>query len=102
MPSERRKVVDMVTCAVRSESAMRALFPVFRGALRIRSEKTPSLDKAEILCGLSEEFGVDAGPFLEVLRDDRADGRIGADSAELFIDEFVTQLERLSEAIDKM
>ncbi|MBU0571266.1 MAG: hypothetical protein KJ995_05780 [Candidatus Omnitrophica bacterium] len=84
------------------KTAMRVLFPVFRSVLRIKSGKAPSLDKAEILRGLSEELGIDVDPFLAVLRDGRADGRIGTHSAELFIDAFVAQLERLSNAVDEM
>ena len=84
------------------KEALRALFPVFRSVLRIKSKKSPSFDKTETLCELSEEFGIDIAPFMEVIRDERADGRIGAHSAEMFIDTFVTQLERLSEAVDKM
>jgi len=82
--------------------SLRSLFPVFRNILRIKNGKTPSPERAEVLCELSEEFGIDIAPFLDVLNDDRSDGRIGKRSAEKFIDMFITQLERLSAAVDCM
>lgn len=82
--------------------SLRALFPVFQSMFRIKGEKPPSLDKAEVLRELGKEFNIDTSSFLEVLSDKKTEGRIAGKSAEVFIDAFLTQLERLSQIIDNM
>jgi len=82
--------------------SLRALFPVFQNMLRMRLGGQPPLDKAEILRRLSEEFKIDVSSFARVLHDTKTDGHIGGQSAELFIDAFLAQLESLSRIVDNM
>jgi hypothetical protein len=84
------------------KAAFRSLMPVFRSILRVKSGQTPPHDNAEVLSQMGEEFGVDPASFLEVLRDKKMDGRIGEKSAELFLEDFLSQLERLSHVVDNM
>ena len=84
------------------KASFRSLMPVFQSILRLKSGQTPPRDKAEILSELGEEFGIDPASFLEVLRDKKTDGRIGEKPAESFLGNFLVQLERLSEAVDKL
>ncbi len=84
------------------KASFRALIPVFRNVLRIKGESNPPLDKAEIIARLGEEFGLETASFLEVLKDKKTDGRIGERSAEEFLDDFLDQLELLSEKVDKL
>ncbi|MEA3489058.1 MAG: hypothetical protein U9R44_01790 [Candidatus Omnitrophota bacterium] len=79
-----------------------ALIPVFQNMLRIKRAQTPPSQKEEVLCQLEEEFDVDISSFLQVLRDKKADGRVGGKDAETFLNDFLVQLERLSEIADKM
>ena len=76
------------------KASFRALMPVFRNVLRIKGENNPPLEKAEIIARLGEEFGLETTSFLEVLKDKKTDGRIGKRSAEEFLDDFLTQLEK--------
>ncbi len=84
------------------KSSFRALMPVFRSVLKMNNGKTPPGDKEEVLCQLSEEFDIDVAAFLEVLRDEKIDGRVGKKDAETFLNDFLIQLKRLSSIVDNM
>lgn len=84
------------------KQSFRALMPVFRNILRLKNGKTPPGTREEVLCQLNEQFDVDTAAFLSVLHDNKNDGRIGGKDAEEFLSEFLEQLERLSEIIDKL
>ena len=84
------------------KASFRALVPVFRNVLRIKRGQRPPEGKEGLLRELGEEFGIDVSSFLEVLRDKKADGRIGARDAETFLNGFLLQLERLAEIVDGM
>ncbi|MDD5634675.1 MAG: hypothetical protein PHW46_05310 [Candidatus Omnitrophica bacterium] len=81
--------------------SFKALLPVFQNMLRLKM-KTPPAHKEEILSQMVEAFGVEMTSFLEILKDKKFDGRIGNKNAELFVMDFITQLERLSDVIDKL
>jgi predicted nucleotidyltransferase len=84
------------------KSSFRALLPVFQNVLRIEREEAPPADKEEVLCQLSEEFDVDVSSFLEILGDKKTDGKIGGKPLEEFLNDFLTQLERVTDAVDHM
>ena len=84
------------------KTSFRALLPVFQNVLRLEREETPPLDKEEILVQLGDEFEIDITPFLDVLHDKKTEGRIGGMTAEAFLDNFLVQLERITEIVDKM
>lgn len=84
------------------KASFRALIPVFQNILRMRSAHTPPVSKEELFSQLQEDFDIDAAPFLELLRDKKSDGRIGDKVAEAFLDDFLVQLERLSDTVDRM
>ena len=84
------------------KSSLSALIPAFRAVLRVQNGSSPSTVKVEVLRELSDEFGIDVSSFLEVLRDKQMDGHIAGKSAEEFLNDFLIQLERLSEIVDDM
>ena len=84
------------------KSAFRSLMPVFKSILRIKTGQSSLPDNAEVFSQMGEEFGLDPASFLEVLRDKKMDGRIGEKSAELFLEDFLAQLERLSNIVDNL
>ena len=61
-----------------------------------------SRSKEEILDDLADKLDMDVASFLEVVRDTKADGKIGDKSADVFIDSFLVELERMSNIIDEM
>ena len=79
-----------------------ALMPVFRNVLRVKLDRVPAHEKKEVLLQLREEFGLDVSSFLEILGDKKFDGKIGTRDAESFLNDFLIQLERLSEIVDNM
>ncbi|RKY41108.1 MAG: hypothetical protein DRP85_07195 [Candidatus Makaraimicrobium thalassicum] len=84
------------------KASFRALIPVFQNLLRIKRNEAPPSQKEEVLSRLGKEFDMDVSSFLEVWRDKRSDGRIGNKDAEPFLNDFLLQLEHLSNAVDNM
>jgi hypothetical protein len=84
------------------KASFRSLLPVFQNVLRLGREEAPPLDKQEMLAQLGEEFDLDVSSFLEVLGDKKADGKIGGKHPESFLNDFLAQLERLTDIVDKM
>ncbi len=84
------------------KASFRALIPVFRNALRIKRGETPPVDKEKMLRQMGEEFGIDVSSFIEVLHDKKTDGRIADKSAESVFSDFMTQMEKLSAAVDNL
>ncbi len=82
------------------KASFRALVPVFQNMLRIKRAESPPAEKEEMLRQLGEEFDIDVASFLEVLRDKKADGRIAGKAPESFLNDFLLQLERLSDVVD--
>ncbi|MGB2662018.1 MAG: hypothetical protein WBD04_06510 [Candidatus Omnitrophota bacterium] len=83
------------------KNSFRALLPVFQNVLRLRNESLPT-GKEEILCQMGEEYDLDVSSFLEILRDKKTDGRIGGKPLEEFLEDFLKQLERLTDIVDGM
>ncbi len=83
-------------------SSLRALFPVFRNVLRIRSGETPPASKEEVLNRLKNDLGIDVSSFLEALKGRRAGVKIRGVAAETFLKDFLAQLEKLSDAVDRI
>lgn len=77
-----------------------SLMPVLRNVIRLKDPGTPPVDKEEILARVGGEFGIDSEPFLQILRDKKADGRISGKCPEIFLEDFIHALERLSDVID--
>ncbi|MFH1664846.1 MAG: hypothetical protein ABIA77_01725 [Candidatus Omnitrophota bacterium] len=84
------------------KSAFRALMPLFRNILRLKTGAVPPEGKKEMIESLGRELGVDVSSFLEVLRDRKMDGRVGGKDPGIFIADFIVQLERLSESVDRL
>jgi len=84
------------------KASLGALIPVFRAALRVKTNELSPVGKQQVLEALGKEFGLDVSSFLEVLKDKKADGHIGGKKAEDFLNDFLAQLAKLSEAIDHL
>ena len=94
--TSRRGLEDLI------KRSLRSLIPVFQAMLNVKTGNPPPLKKEAVMAGMAEEFDIDVRAFLEVFRDKKTDGRIAGKSAEIFLEEFLAQLERLSEIIDKL
>lgn len=77
-----------------------SLMPVFRNMLRLKSSEEPPVSREDILSAISEVFGINAEPFMEILRDKKADGKISGRDPEVFLEEFAHELAKLSDIID--
>ncbi|MFQ5952712.1 MAG: hypothetical protein ACE5JK_04830 [Candidatus Omnitrophota bacterium] len=84
------------------KSSFRALMPVFENVLRLKLEGSIPTDKEKILSRLGEEFEVDVSSFMEILHDKETDGKIGGRPLEDFLNDFLVQLEKLTDIVDGM
>ena len=84
------------------KTSFRALVPVLENILRLKREGPVSEDKEKVLEKLGQEFGVDVSSFLEILRDKETDGKISGKHPEEFLNDFLTQLEKITNEVDGM
>lgn len=82
--------------------SFRALFPVLKGALRLKTDGPVPREKENILKELGKEYGMDTSSFVSVLRDKKSDGKIDGKHAEEFLGDFLAQLEKLCEVVDRV
>lgn len=75
------------------KTSLRALIPVFQSVLRLKQGYVSAVRKEDILRRLEAEFEVDGSVFLEVLQ--------GKKITEAIVENFLLQLTRLSENVDK-
>lgn len=81
------------------KASFKALMPALKGLLMVKTGLPAHMDKQKMLDALEKEFGVNMSSFREILRDGKADGKIGGKSAEGFIEDFLSQTEKLVEAV---
>lgn len=81
--------------------SLASLMPVFRQLPRLKG-KEPAADKEEVLKALSREYGLEAEVFLAIWRDRRDDEKIDGEDAEIYLERYLLQLEKLAEAVDKL
>ncbi len=79
--------------------SLSSLLPVFRHLPRLKG-KVPAARKEEVLELLAREFGLEAEVFLAIWRDRRDDEKIEGSDAEIYLDRYICQLEKLAEAVD--
>ncbi|MDP8299572.1 MAG: hypothetical protein P9L88_06700 [Candidatus Tantalella remota] len=84
------------------KTAFRSLMPVFQNMLRLKQGDTPPDVKEEILMALGDTFDIDVSSFLDLLKDERVDGKIGEKTAETFLGDFILELEKLADKVEHL
>ncbi len=79
--------------------SLSSLMPVFRNLPRLKG-KAPADGKEETLKLLAREFELEPEVFLAVWRDRRDDEKIAGRDAEIFLERYLRQLEKLAAAVD--
>jgi predicted nucleotidyltransferase len=92
----RRKGIEALL-----KESLSSLIPVFRNLIRLKGLK-PSLKKEEILGELARTFDLKGDVFIEIWRDRQEDEKIGGQRAEAFLGKYISQLEKLAVAVDKL
>jgi hypothetical protein len=77
------------------------LMPVFRQLIVLKGQK-PDEKKEEMLKILAKTFSLDAGPFLAVLHDKNNEFLISSHQVEVHLQDFLSQLEKLSRHMDSL
>lgn len=83
------------------KQSLGSLMPVFRNLPRLKG-KEPAEKKEEVLKLLAREFGLEVEVFLSIWRDRQDDEKIAGRDAEIYLERYLAQLERLAEAVDAL
>ncbi len=78
-----------------------SLMPVFRNVIRLKGESPPE-GKYEVLKRLAVLFSLDEEVFLTIWRDKQNDEKIGGEDAEIYLEKYLIQIEKLAAAVDSI
>ncbi len=92
----RRRGIEALLC-----DSLAGLIPVFRNLLRLKG-KEPPVCKEAILEDLATEFGVDGKLLMDIYKDKRGDEKIGGQDAEQALEGYMTLIDTLAGAADRM
>ena len=81
--------------------SLSTMIPVFRNVLRLKGEDPPQ-GKEKVLERLTEVFGLEEGIFLAIWKDNQDNEKIGGEAAEVYLDKYLIQLEKLATAVDSI
>ena len=76
------------------KESLRALLPIFRGLLRLKTTQEPAVDKREIINSMAKNFGIDSSVFMSVLLDSR--------NNEQVFEKYIREVERIAIAVDQL
>ncbi len=83
------------------KNSLASLMPVFRNLVRLKG-KTPAEGKEEVINLLAREFGLDPEVFLAIWRDRQDDEKIAGEDAEIYLERYLAQMEKLAEGVDQL
>jgi predicted nucleotidyltransferase len=81
--------------------SLNSLIPVLRGMLTVKGNAAPAA-KEETINAAAKEFGIDAAPFLAVLKDKAGDEKIQGKEAGQVLEEVLAQVRRLAKTVDAL
>ncbi|MDP8216194.1 MAG: hypothetical protein P9L98_02585 [Candidatus Kaelpia imicola] len=83
------------------KESLNSLIPIFRNLIRLK-EKQPPIDKAEIIGQLCQIFGLDENVFLPIYKDSANDEKIAKQDVVVFLEKYLSQIEKLTGIVDKL
>ncbi len=81
--------------------SLSSLMPVFRNLPRLKGQ-APADGKEEVLKLLAREFELEPEVFLSIWRDRQDDEKIAGRDAEIYLERYLGQLEKLAEAVNEL
>jgi len=83
------------------KESLNSLMPIFRNLVRLKGQK-PLADKADVLKQLCEAFELDEGVFLAIYRDSSNDEKIANQEVVVFLERYLTEIEKLAGMVDRL
>ena len=83
------------------KESLKSLIPIFRNLIRLKG-KQPSGNKTEIIRQLCQMFELDENVFLPIYNDSTNDEKIANQEVAVFLEKYLTQIERLAGMVDKL
>jgi len=83
------------------KESLNSLIPIFRNLIRLK-EKQPPVGKTEIIKQLCQIFGLDEDVFLPVYKDTTNDEKIANQEVVVFLEKYLSQIEKLAGMVDKL
>lgn len=81
--------------------SLNALVPAFKGLMQLKGEIPPA-SKEDVTEAVCTEFNLNAKIFKSIINDITRDAKIGDKKADEFLPEYVYELTKLANAVDKM
>jgi len=83
------------------KESLNSLIPIFRNLIRVKG-KQPSVNKTEIIRQLCQMFELDENVFLPIYKDSANDEKIANQEVVVFLEKYLSQIERLAGMVDKL
>lgn len=83
------------------KESLNSLIPIFRNLIRLKG-KQPSINKAEIIRQLCQMFELDENVFLPIYKDSANDEKIANQEVVVFLEKYLSQIEKLADMVDKL
>ncbi|MCK5654865.1 MAG: hypothetical protein KAI03_01070 [Candidatus Aureabacteria bacterium] len=83
------------------KESLNSLIPIFRNLIRLKG-KQPSVNKAEIIRQLCQMFELDKNVFLSIYKDSSNDEKIANQEVVVFLEKYLSQIEKLADMVDKL
>lgn len=83
------------------KESLNSLIPIFRNLIRLKGEQ-PSVNKTEIIRQLCQMFELDENVFLPIHKDSANDEKIANQEVAVFLEKYLSQIEKLADMVDKL
>ena len=83
------------------KESLNSLLPIFRNLIRLKG-KQPPVNKTEIIRQVCRIFGLDEGVFLPIYKDSTNDEKIANQEVVVFLEKYLSQIEKLAGIVDKL
>ena len=83
------------------KESLGSLIPIFRNLIRLKG-KQPPINKIETIRQFCQMFGLEENVFLPIYKDSTNDEKIANQEVVIFLERYLSQIEKLSGMIDKL
>ncbi len=83
------------------QESLNSLIPIFKNLIRLKN-KQPLADKEKVLLTLCQEFGLNQDVFLLIYKDRTKEAEIAHADAEIFIERYLAELQKLVSRVDEL
>jgi len=83
------------------KESLNSLVPIFRNLIRLKG-KQPPVNKTEIIGQLCQMLGLEENVLLPIYKDSANDEKIANQEVVVFLERYLSQIEKLASMVDKL